>query len=266
MMDRVGFTGTRRAVAVMLLCIFALLHVELALLLLLNGDHSGVWRVPLGFGLCYGLAAFALTAGWFWARWFANGIAWYWFGLGLMLLCVLLMRRESWQACVAVGVFGAVHGLIVFCLGGRQMAEAYELQPRWRERLKIDEIAVRPVGRAVTLAAAALPELIVRTVGPRPEVAGIMIGACGLLGLWGLIRLRTWGVFAVGATAAGLVLATLGFVGPESVTVLGPITSGLAPMAAHLPLRLMDAFAAGLLVLACLPFVRPVLRHLQRAR
>lgn len=243
----------------MVLGLFAVLHLELALLLLLGGDDSGAWRVPMGFAVCYGLSAFALTAGWFWARWFANGIAWYWFGLGLMLLAFLLMRHESPAACIIAAAFAGIHGLVVFCLSGRKMGEAYELTPGWRERFKLDEYAIRPVGRVVTFTAAALPELIVRVVGPRPEAVGVVLGLAGLLGLWGVLRLRTWGVLLVGVTAAGVTLAAAGpLMGAPRLLDLGLLPA--------VPLRLMDATAAGLLAVAFLPFVRPIGRFLAARR
>jgi hypothetical protein len=257
LMDRLGFTGARRALAVMVMGLFAALYLELGLLILLNGDDTGAWRVPIGFALCYGLAAFALTAGWFWARWFANGIAWYWLGLGVILLAFLLLQHAPPGACLFVAIFAGIHALIVFCLGGRKMAEAYELTPAWRERFKLDEYAVRPVGRAVTFAAAALPEIVVRAVGPRPEAAGVALGLIGLLGLVGLLRLRSWGVLCLFAAAAGALTAALGFTG-------GPQALALRGLPALVPLRLMDGLAAGLLVLACLPFVRPIRRFLGR--
>ena len=62
--------GERRAVALLSLSVFTILFGLLAL------AQGGAW-VPCfaALAVTYGIAFFALAAEWFWARWFAMGIA-----------------------------------------------------------------------------------------------------------------------------------------------------------------------------------------------
>ena len=102
--------------------------------------------------------------------------------------------------------------MILAALWGSKMAARYELQTEWRERYGMDEFGVARLGKAVTRGSASLPTLIMWALAPRedqgmlaqllPTIAFLV----GALGVAAILRLRTWGLLALGA-AAGLALA-----------------------------------------------------------
>ena len=243
-LDEIGLVGERRALTVLLFSFFAIVYFLVAL-----ADDSGWGRAFGGLAACYGLAVFGLAAGWFWARWFAGGIAWS----GLMM-GVLALVMAGWNPVVAI--YLGTHGAAVLCLGGRKMAEAYDLQPAWRERFQLDEHGVIRVRRAITRAAAALPSLIVWALAPRGEAAVAALTIVGALGLLALIRLRTAGVLLCGASAAGALAVALGHLGDATALRVHGIGGP--------PLFALGLLAGAALLGACLPFVRPIARYLVR--
>lgn len=198
-MGEIGFERTRRALAALCLSLFVSLYLLLAML----GEEAFV-RPCLALSLCYGVAFMGVVAEWFWARWFATGLAWS----GLMISIASLFMI-GWSPMLAV--FGGAHGLIVLMLMGKKMAARYDLQEAWRQRYKMDEFGVARLQKTVTRAAASLPSLIFWALGPREDgltmVAGLTAVLLAAAGLRGLIHLRTWGVMAL-AAAAALVAAT----------------------------------------------------------
>ena len=117
-LDGVGLVGERRALAVLVFAFYFILYLLVAL-----ADQSGWSRAFGGLAATYGLAAFSLTAGWFWARWYASGIAWSGVMMGILVL-----------------VMAGVNGIFLFFLGthlvcvlglmGQKMAEAYDSSRR----------------------------------------------------------------------------------------------------------------------------------------
>lgn len=247
-LSEIGFERTRRALAALSLSLFVSLFLLLAML-----TEGEVARVCLALSLCYGVAFVAVVAEWFWARWFATGLAWS----GVMLSVAVLLMNE-WNPVLAG--FGALHGLVIVFLMGKKMAARYDLQEAWRQRYKMDEFGVARLQRTVTRAAASLPGMIFWALGPKEDgmatlIAGLTAVALVAAGLRGLIHVRTWGVLALGA--AGIVVAATGFDGGHTLLGTGCVaTMELGATAGTLALIC--------LVAAVLPFSGAIARFLRR--
>jgi hypothetical protein len=212
----------------------------------------------IGMAACYLLGFVALASEWFWARWFASGLGWSGAVMGLFAMVMIPIPELR----VFFAIFAGLHALVVVMLMGKKMAARYDMQPAWRERFGMDEYGVVRLGRAVTRASAALPGLIFWAVGPKPEPDFLVVAAAGLaiVGLTGLLRLRTWGVLALGGAAAAAFAASpilpaphtlLGLPDPMSVTMASPGVPGALSL---------------LLVAATLPFIAGAIRYYRSLR
>jgi hypothetical protein len=243
-LDGIGLVGERRALAVLVFCFYFVLYLLVAL-----ADQSGWSRAFGGLAATYGLAAFSLVAGWFWARWYASGIAWS----GVMM-GVLALIMGGFNGIILF--FLGTHLVCVLCLMGLRMAEAYDLQPTWREKYQLDEQGIIRVRRAVTRAAMALPSLVLWALAPRSDAATWAVTVVGALGLVGLIRMRSFGPLLCGAGAAGAALAWLGC--RTCAPTLSIAGASLRPTA------WLGLAAAAVLFAAFVPFARPIARYLRR--
>jgi len=185
-----------------------------------------------------------VVAEWFWGRWFAVGLGWS----GVMVAVVSLIM-VGWAPALAI--YGLAHALIMVPLSGRTMAARYDLQEAWRQRYRMDELGVARLRKTITRSAASLPSLILWALGPKEgQGMGLLLSfgalALVLVGLSGLVRLRTWGWLAVGGAAA-LTLASGNLFAPTYFAFAGP------------------DLAAAFLAAALIPFVAPAFRFL-RAR
>ncbi len=238
-----GFERFRRALAALSLSFFAVLYTFLAL------QAPGGWGPALG-GLagCYLVAFFAVSAEWFWGRWFATGIGWS----GIMV-AIFGMFQLGWVPALAI--YGGLHALVVLPLSGRSMAARYDLQEGWRARYKMDELGVARLRKTITRSAASLPSVILWALGPKEPGQGMLLAlvtmALAVAGVSGLVRLRTWGWVAVGAS--GLFALCGGH-------LLAPM---IAPTMA--PLGMAPDLAGALLLAAAAPFALPAARYLRRA-
>jgi hypothetical protein len=241
-LNEFGFERTRRALAALSLSLFISLYLAISL-----NAPNGLGPVFAGLAFCYGVAFCGVVAEWFWGRWFATGLGWS----GIMLGMVALLQL-GWTPIFAI--YLGLHGLIVLALMGGKMAARYDLQEAWRTRYQMDDLGVARLRKTVTRAAASLPSLIVWALGPREGgmAFGAAVAALVLagLGLRGVVRMRSWGILALGGAAVAAPLAIFGQTGP-SFTV-----TGAEPV---LPL-----LVTVLLVAAVVPFVRPVARFLSR--
>ena len=105
--------------------------------------------------------------------------------------------------------FGGAHAILCVALAGAGAASVYDGRKDWRERFRLDDNGVNRLGKAVTRAGASLPYLIMAGLAPKPApewVLGAIAIAGGVLGIRGLLRMRTWGLFAL----AGAGIAALG--------------------------------------------------------
>jgi hypothetical protein len=236
-----GFERFRRALAALSLSFFAIVYTFLAL----NAPEG--WGPAFG-GLagCYVVAFFAVVAEWFWGRWFATGVGWS----GIMV-AIFGMFQMGWVPALAI--YGVLHALVVLPLAGRSMAARYDLQEAWRSRYKMDELGVARLRKTITRSAASLPSVILWALGPKDPGQGMFLAfaalALAVAGLSGLVRLRTWGWLAVGASA---VVAVAG--GHLLGAAVGPLAIAPAP-----------TLAGFLLLAATIPFAAPAIRFLRRA-
>jgi hypothetical protein len=235
-----SLVGERRALAALALAFFTLQFLLSAIF-----DD----RVPREFtavlvalGLTYGVGFLGVVAGWFWARWYCLGLAFS----GLAMACI-----AAWQAggfFLDLYILGGGHLILALGLLGTHAAEFFDGRRDWRERWKMDEAGVNRLGKAIMRAGASLPYLIVAGLVPRQSLGGEAMGllalAVGVAGLAGIIRLRTWALFAFAFSALAS-MTTLAGVGSSWLYV--------APTA-----------AAALLAAAVIPFARPAWHHLTR--
>ncbi len=229
------FIGERRALAA---SVFAFFFVYLTLILLSPDVPAPLKPMFWGLAGVYGLAFFGLVAGYFWARWYAVGVGLWGCILGALLL---------WQGGVhPVFVFvGGSHLAATVLLWGNGMSEFFDGKTNWREKFHMDENAVNRLGRSVIRAGVSLPFVLLYALQPKTGTVDLVASLAALaltgLGMRGLIKLRTWGLMALGA--AGIVMLVLA--GSDALTG--------EPM-----LVLKPALAGGLLVSAVAPWLRRI--------
>jgi hypothetical protein len=243
------WTALRRTIAQLILALFLSLFLFVALL----GDAE----MARCFGMlaaCYGIAFVGLGGEWFWARWFAIGLG-NWGAVSL--LSVLQVGFEP-----ALVIFGASHLLVTVLLWGPHMAERYELRQGWRERLKLQESSVERLRNAVVSAGMTIPFLILYAFGPGGDAFGaVALVPLALAGIamTGLLRKKTWGVLALGATAvASGIAAVTAPAGSAMVWTFGTLA---VPMFQLAPVVAALAAGVGFAV-----FLRPMIRFLKSPR
>lgn len=265
-LDDFGFEKTRRAVAALSLSFFVTLYLALSF-----NAPPGWGPAFVALGACYLVAFLAVAAEWFWGRWFASGLGWS----GLMVAGVsMVMLGWIWP----LAIYGGLHGLVVLLLLGKRMSALYDMQEGWRKRFGMDEYGVARLRKTVTRTAASLPSVILWALGPKEPGQGmghllltVGLGVLAVGGLAAVLRMRTWGLVAIGSAAVGLMVhsglhARLAeFSG--ALPFLTEMTTARA--LAGLPglvtlLALTSAVAGAALLLSVAPFWGPVVRHLRR--
>jgi hypothetical protein len=235
--------GERRALASAVMAFYGLLYGVLAIL----GAAPELSKALAALAGVYGLAFFALVAGYFWARWYAVGVGLY----GVITAGVGMFQIGAEPVLLFMG---GTHLAATLLLWGQKMSLPYDGQTAWRERFHMDEHAVQRLGRSVIRAGVSLPFILLYALAPRPDAASLLASLAGLalagLGLQALIRLRTWGVMALGA--AGVTMLSIA---AADVATAGLTSSVLKP-----------AIAGALLIAAAVPFVAPMLRWVREAR
>jgi hypothetical protein len=250
----IGYEKPRVAVALLPLSLFAFVY----LLGTLNAPPE--WKGALGgLAVCYLTAFLALGSEWFWARWFASGLGW-----SGSVVAVAALVMTGWNPVIVV--YGVLHVVVVVMLLGPKMAARYDLQPGWRERFGMDEFGVARLRKAVTRASAALPSIIIWALGPREgdgSVVSLLAGIClAVLGLQGLLRLRTWGLLAVVGAAAAVLIGGSAPVPPAGALSLG----ALGPLSLVMSSPNSATALALLLAAAALPFAAQAVRYVRSAR
>lgn len=230
--------GERRAIASAVMAFYFLLYAVLAYSQLLP-DFTKAFVAIAGV---YGLAFFALVAGYFWARWYAVGVGLY----GVITAAVGMWQVGAEPVLLFVG---GTHLAVTMMLWGSAMSQSYDGQTAWRERFHMDDNAVQRLGRSVIRAGVSLPFVLLYALAPKPDTATVLGSIVALclagLGLRALVRLKTWGVLAL--AAAGVLLTALAGFG-----------------ALHGAPALQPALAGGLLLAAAVPFASPIARWVRR--
>lgn len=189
----------------------------------------------------YGLAFFSLVAGYFWARWYAIGVGLYGVITGVIGLWQA-SKDPALEDMIPILMFvGGTHLAATLMLWGNSMAGPYDGQTAWREKLHMDDNAVQRLGRSVIRAGVSLPLVLIYALAPKPETASLVMSIMGLvlggLGLRALVKAKTWGVLALGASGA-LMLTLAGaelFWGTHTVRMLYPALGGALMLAATAP-------------------------------
>ena len=223
--------GERRALAAVIFAFYTILYAVLALMAAQPGLEPALYALA---GV-YGLAFFALVAGYFWARWYAVGVGIY--GVIVGALGIWQMGAEP-----IILFMGGTHLAAALLLWGDSMSSSYDGQTKWRERFHMDENAVHRLGNSIIRAGVSLPIVLLYALAPRTGALEVALPAALLtgVGLHALVKLKTWGVFALGA-AGGLLLAYAGVTG----------------------LALVPTLSGALLLSAVVPFAAPILRYVR---
>lgn len=234
--------GERRALAAV---IFAFYFLQYLMAVLLGGVPPEYNKAFAAIAGVYGLAFFALVAGYFWARWYSVGVGLY----GVIVGCVAVWKEGTEPVYMFVLL---THLAAAAMLWGNTMSLPYDGQTAWREKFHMDENAVQRLGRSVIRAGVSLPFVLLYALAPRPEAE--LVGALAALALAGfglraVVKMRTWGVLALGA--AGSILVTQS---GAQVVSSGVTTSVLAP-----------ALGGVLLLAAAAPFVPAIFKYLRSA-
>ncbi|HXU73235.1 MAG TPA: hypothetical protein VN947_28145 [Polyangia bacterium] len=255
----VGLVGERKALALLCLGFYTTLFFMIGLS---ARTELPEW-VPVfsAMTLMYALAFFSVAAEWFWGRWFATGLG-YW-GMTMTIMAWVTTRSLP----MALVIFGSMHAIVSLCLGGEKMAALFDAKPAWRARWKLDDQGVIRVRKSVTRAASSLPALIMFALAPREGqmLLGLTAFALAIVGFGGVLVARTYGVMALGASAA--VLAALAIFGAAPSGVYGFFTQSVffAGSDARLMAEL-GAWAPLLLLAATLPFAKPMAAYVLRRR
>lgn len=238
--------GIRRAIALLFLGFYV---TQFTMTAFLGPDE--LFACYLGLAICYVAAFVGLAAEWFWARWFAMGVG----NFGSLLLLVLF--KTGMEPIIAF--VGGTHLLITMCLMGEGMAAKYEHSERTAERYNFQEDSMALMRRAIKSAGSTLPFLILYGLAPREEMFSMNLLALGLggMGMVGLLRNRTWSIFALGGAGAIALLDVFGAFGAPTTGFLA-LSSDMSPTL-YGPVGL----AAGALAFLPLIFARPILRHLR---
>jgi hypothetical protein len=244
-LNEIGFERSRRAIAALALSLFVCLYFMVSL-----NPPEGWGPAFVALAACYVMAFLGVAAEWFWGRWFASGLGWS----GVMV-AVASLSLMGWVPALAI--YGGLHLVIVLALAGAKMVARYDLQDAWRQRYSMDEFGVDRLRKTVTRAAASLPSVILWALAPKEPGQGMVLAVVATMltvaGLGGVVRLRTWGVLALGA-ASVLVFATSDLLTPTlGLAQTLPRAMGLGP-----------TLAAAFLAASVAPFVLPAGRYLRR--
>ena len=250
--------GERRALAAVIMAFYFLAYGVLAV----SRMAPDMTRALMAIAGVYGLAFFALVAGYFWARWFAVGVGLY----GVITSAVGIWQLGAEPVLLFIG---GTHLAATLFLWGQAMSEPYDGQTAWREKFHMDDSAVQRLGRSVIRAGIGLPIVLIYAFAPRPDPASaallLALVTFAGFGLRGLVQLRTWGVLALGVAGAltlGLFGADVVAHGAGAVIPHVPVAGGTIMAALTTPL--LAAIAGVALLASAVPFLAPIARFVRR--
>ena len=162
--------------------------------------ETGVQAFFASLAAIYLAGAAGVALRWFWARWFGVGVAWW----GAMAGASLMLMTGVSFFLIA---FTLSHFAVVMLLSGAEMVAAYEGREDWRKKHGLDERGVARIGSLVTNLGTLLPFAAFYAFFPRGADVGGPVGlALATIGAIAILRMRTWGLFAI--FAGGVALAT----------------------------------------------------------
>lgn len=184
----------------------------------------------------YGVAALGVMFGWFWGRWFARGLGYWGIVVGVLMM---------WQLGIEnfLIFWAGTNAAVALLLAGEGMAARFDGRIDWRQRFHIDENGAERLGKSVTRVGMSLPWLLLYILIPRPggaELVTLLPLALAGAGLFGLLRMRTWGLFAIGGASAATTVQLATSSAPPIVGVLAALllAAAVAPFARGLLTRL----------------------------
>jgi hypothetical protein len=256
--SRMALVGERKACGAAVLAFFTSIFSINAL-----AGPPGLAPLFGSLAAVYGLAFFGLVAGWFWARWYATGIAFSGLAMAAMLGYQVGLDPIVW-------IWGGAHAAVLACLLGAGPASAFDARPDWKTKWRMDEAAANRLGKAVQRAGASLPYLVMAGLAPKQgsnlsAFAAVAALTLGVAGLRGLVKMRSWGVLATAGAAGLSLLAAAG-----AASALYPAAAVAQAGLSHTGFPIAAALWSGagvaatlLLVAAVAPFAGPTLRFLR---
>jgi hypothetical protein len=195
----------------------------------------------------YGGAFVALVAGYFWGRWFAIGI-----GISGLISAAMSIWQIGPEPVLVI--YGATHAATSLLLWGAGMAGLFDGRKEWRDRYHLDDNATHRLGKSIIRVGVSLPYIVLYALAPREASSVAALAVLGLAGagLWGLIRMRTWGVLSLMAGA-----------GVAAVSVVATAVDSAAPLACCAQSTGLGVLAAVLLAAGAAPFAAPAVRFLR---
>jgi hypothetical protein len=240
------FAGERSALAATVLAFYGFIFFLVAL------NPPPQWGACFtALAVAYGIGFFAITAGYFWARWYAIGL-----GMSGLISAAVSMWQMGPEPVLLV--YGGTHGFISLALWGEAVAARYDGQTAWRQRFHLDENATHRLGKAIIRAGISLPYILMYALAPKQPAfvdATIVAALLAVGGTWALVKTRTWGILALAGSAA-LVAVSLG----------GDLQSAVGPQSGpSVDMTFLGVGAMVFLLAAVAPFARPIVRFV-RAR
>jgi hypothetical protein len=267
---------TRRLLISLILAGFAALHGHAAWFWL------GGWLALCStvFAAGYLFAIWTLWRGYFWARWFVQGIAVVG-ALNCAALAWLWAAKEVYpttEEVWAIGIQGAAFVALFALLAGRRMAARYDRRPSPHNRWDLDARPVRLLRGALVVNFAALPMLLMYvgsrgawvTPATRWLTAAVLVLLAAALAL--LILQRTAGLLLLGLAGIGTVWIAIGAAAGIDALLATSLEGACGHAVGQHHLRLVNtamvasAVIPGALaaVAAVVAFFAPMIRFLRR--
>ena len=208
----VGLVGERKAAALLCLGFYATLFFMIGLS---ARTELPEW-VPVfsAMTLMYAMAFFSVAAEWFWGRWFATGLG-YW---GMTMTVMAWVTTRSLPP--AMIIFGAMHGHRFALPRRREDGRDLRRQAGVARALEARRAGRHPrtqVGDPRGFVAAGADHVRAGAARRADGCFGMTAFALALIGFGGVLAARTYGVMALGASAAAVAALAIFGGAPSSV-------------------------------------------------
>jgi hypothetical protein len=240
-------TGERRAMAAAVLAFYGFLYFIVSL----QPPGPGWSACLAAMALVYGAGFFSLVTGYFWARWYSIGL-----GMSGLITGVFSLVQIGMEPVLLF--YTGTHAFVSLVLWGTDMAAGFDGRKEWRERFHLDENATHKLGKSVIRLGISLPYVVLYALAPKDgagqAILAALAGVVAASGAIGVLKLRSWGVVALAAGAAGLLLSLVEL-GGSSISAFG---NGYGVNLTASGLAAVLAIGAALA-----PLARPVVRYLR---